>query len=53
VTFTAGTATKLAYTTVPSTGTAGTAFSVTVQSQDANGNAANLASSLSDLGVFG
>jgi hypothetical protein len=30
--------TKLVYTTVPSTGTAGTAFSVTVQSQDANGN---------------
>ena len=34
-------ATKLAYTTVPSTGTAGTAFSVTVQSQDANGNPAS------------
>ena len=34
----AGAATKLVYTTVPSTGTAGTAFSVTVQSQDANGN---------------
>jgi hypothetical protein len=30
--------TKLVYTTVPSTGTAGTAFSVTVQSQDAKGN---------------
>jgi hypothetical protein len=41
---TAGTATKLAYTTVPSTGTAGTAFSVTVQSQDLGGNPANLAS---------
>jgi hypothetical protein len=40
----AGMATKLAYTTVPSTGTAGTAFSVTVQSQDANGNPSNLAS---------
>ena len=37
-------ATKLAYTTVPSTGTAGTAFSVTVQSQDASGNPANLSS---------
>ncbi|MGO8926162.1 MAG: dockerin type I domain-containing protein [Limisphaerales bacterium] len=37
-------ATKLAYTTVPSTGTAGTAFSVTVQSQDAYGNPANLSS---------
>jgi hypothetical protein len=44
VTFTAGAATKLAYTTVPGTGTAGTAFSVTVQSQDAYGNPANLAS---------
>ena len=39
---TAGSATKLAYTTVPSTGTAGTAFSVTVESQDVNGNASNL-----------
>ena len=38
---TAGAATKLAYTTVPSTGTAGTAFSVTVQSQDADGNPAS------------
>ena len=38
---TAGAATKLAYTTVPSTGTAGTPFSVTVQSQDAGGNPAN------------
>jgi len=37
-------ATKLAYTTVPSTGTAGTAFSVTVQSQDTYGNPSNLAS---------
>jgi hypothetical protein len=36
-----GAAAKLVYTTVPSTGTAGTAFSVTVQSQDANGNPAN------------
>jgi hypothetical protein len=44
VTFTAGAATKLVYTTVPGTGTAGTAFSVTVQSQDAYGNPANLAS---------
>jgi len=44
VTFTAGAATKLAYTTVPSVGTVGTAFSVTVQSQDANGNPANLSS---------
>jgi hypothetical protein len=34
-------ATKLAYTTVPTTGTAGTAFSVTVQSQDAYGNPAS------------
>ena len=41
IVFSAGTATKLVYTTVPSTGTAGTAFSVTVQSQDANGNPAN------------
>ena len=32
------------YTVVPSTGTAGTAFSVTVQSQDVNGNPSNLAS---------
>jgi len=40
----AGGATKLVYTTVPGTGTAGTPFSVTVQSQDANGNPANLAS---------
>ncbi|MEI6675227.1 MAG: invasin domain 3-containing protein [Verrucomicrobiota bacterium] len=38
---TAGAATRLAYTTVPSTGTAGTAFSVTVQSQDAGGNPAS------------
>lgn len=37
-------ATKLAYTTVPSTGTAGTPFSVTVQSQDANGNPASVTS---------
>ena len=44
IVFTAGAATKLVYTTVPSTGTAGTAFSVTVQSQDANGNPANLTS---------
>ena len=33
-----GVASQLVYTTVPSTGTAGTPFSVTVQSQDANGN---------------
>jgi hypothetical protein len=38
------TATKLAYTIVPSTGTAGTPFSVTVQSQDANGNPASVTS---------
>jgi hypothetical protein len=42
--FAQGAATKLAYTTVPSVGTVGTAFSVTVQSQDANGNPANLSS---------
>jgi len=36
-----GMATKLAYTTVPGTATAGTPFSVTVQSQDANGNPAS------------
>ena len=41
----AGPATKLVYTTVPNTGTAGTAFSVTVQSQDANGNPASPTSS--------
>jgi len=41
----AGAATKLVYTTVPSTGTAGTAFSVTVQSQDANGNPSSPTSS--------
>lgn len=40
-----GAATKLAYTTVPSTGTAGTAFSVTVQAQDANGNPSSPTSS--------
>jgi len=34
-------ASKLVYTTVPATGTAGTAFSVTVQSQDASGNPAS------------
>lgn len=33
-----GAATKLVYTSVPTTGSAGTSFSVTVQSQDANGN---------------
>src|ERR1035441_8478884 len=44
IVFSAGTATKLVYTTVPSTGTVGVPFSVTVQSQDANGNPANLAS---------
>jgi len=38
---TTGTATKLAYTSVPSTGTAATAFSVTLQSQDAGGNPAS------------
>ena len=38
---TAAAAAKLAYTAVPSTGTAGTAFSVTVQSQDAYGNPAS------------
>ena len=32
------------YTTVPTTGTAGTPFSVTVQSQDADGNPANVTS---------
>ena len=37
-------ATKLVYTTVPSTGMAGTPFSVTVQSQDALGNPAYLSS---------
>ena len=42
IVFSAGLATHLVYTTVPSTGTAGTAFSVTVQAQDANGNPANL-----------
>jgi hypothetical protein len=36
-----GAATKLAYTSVPGAGTVGTAFSVTVQSQDANGNPAS------------
>src|ERR1700719_3893768 len=41
IVFSAGAATKLAYTAVPSTGTAGIAFSVTVQSQDANGNPAS------------
>jgi hypothetical protein len=45
ITVNAGAATKLAYTTVPTTGTAGTAFSVTVQSQDANGNPASPTSS--------
>ena len=39
-----GTATKLGYATVPATGTAGTPFSVTVQSQDAGGNPANVTS---------
>ena len=38
-------ASKLVYTTVPATGTAGMAFSVTVQSQDANGNPARPTSS--------
>src|SRR6185369_15910777 len=42
IVFSAGVATQLAYSTVPSTGTAGTPFSVTVQSQDANGNPSNL-----------
>ena len=44
ITYIAGTATQLVFSTTPSTGTAGTAFSVTVQSQDAYGNVANLAS---------
>ena len=43
-TITVGPAAKLAFTTVPSTGTAGTPFSVTVQSQDAGGNPANVTS---------
>jgi hypothetical protein len=34
-------ASKLVYTTVPASGTAGTALSVTVQSQDGNGNPAS------------
>lgn len=38
-------ATKLVYTTVPSTGTVGTAFSVTVASQDASGHAVSPTSS--------
>jgi hypothetical protein len=38
---TPGAASQLVYTTVPATGTAGTAFSVTVQSQDASGNPAS------------
>jgi hypothetical protein len=37
----AGPATKLVFTAVPGTGTAGTAFSVTVQSQDDSGNPSN------------
>ena len=41
IVFSAGPAAKLVYTTVPSTGTAGTTFSVTVQSQDVNGNPAS------------
>ena len=45
IVFSAGAATKLVYTTVPSTGTAGTAFGVTVQSQDANGNPSSPTSS--------
>jgi hypothetical protein len=36
-----GAASKLVYTTVPTSGTAGSPFSVTVQSQDANGNPTN------------
>ena len=36
-------ATKLAYSSVPSTGTVGTPFSVTVQSQTASGVASNVA----------
>ena len=39
---TTGIASKLIYTTVPTTGTAGTPFTVTVQSQDANGHPANV-----------
>jgi hypothetical protein len=45
VTGVTGGATHLVYTVVPGSGTAGTAFSVTVQSQDALGNPANLTSS--------
>jgi hypothetical protein len=41
IVFSAGTATKLVYTTVPTNGTVGAPFSVTVQSQDANGNPAS------------
>ena len=44
IVFSANTPTKLVYTTVPGSGTAGTPFSVTVQSQDVNGNPANLTS---------
>ena len=44
VTVIAGPANKLAYTSVPTTGTAGVAFSVTVQSQDLAGNPANVTS---------
>jgi hypothetical protein len=43
VTFTA-VPTKLAFTSVPPTGTAGVAFTVTVQVQDAGGNPANVSS---------
>ena len=42
---TTGPAAKLAYTTVPTNGTAGTPFSVTVQSQDAGGNPSDPTSS--------
>jgi hypothetical protein len=40
ITYTPGTATKLVITSVPPTATVDTNFSVTVQSQDANGNCA-------------
>ena len=43
----AGPAVQLAYLSVPSSGTAGTPFSVTVQSQDAENNPANVTSATS------
>jgi len=45
ITVNAGTASKLAITSVPASATAGVNFSVTVQSQDANGNPANVVAS--------